>query len=126
MANAKDILKSPELMGEMTIEEWLDRLNLIKFMPVFVKNQVYLVSQISSHCNRDGSFSEGFDFGTADDQDKMRLGLMARGDKSAKEGFEYKSVQGCRQILAKLIKNRLIREKLLRYIKDDSITGYQL
>jgi hypothetical protein len=27
--NAKDILKSPELMGEMTIEEWLDRLNLL-------------------------------------------------------------------------------------------------
>ena len=30
---AKNILKSPELMGEMYIEEWLDRLNLAKFMP---------------------------------------------------------------------------------------------
>lgn len=46
MANAKDILKSPELMGEMTIEEWLDRLNLIKFTPIFVKNRVFHVRDI--------------------------------------------------------------------------------
>jgi hypothetical protein len=51
---------------------------------------------------------------------------MARGDKKAKDGFALKSVQGCRQIIQKFIKNKLIREKLLRYIRDDGITGYQL
>lgn len=29
MEKADELLKAPELMGEMTIEEWLDRLNLV-------------------------------------------------------------------------------------------------
>lgn len=54
------------------------------------------------------------------------MSLMARGDKKAKEGFAYKTIQGCRQITQKFIKNKLIREKLLRYVRDEMITGYQL
>lgn len=93
--NAKDILKSPELMGEMTIEEWLDRLNLLQYMPVFTKNKVTLVKELKHHCRRDGTFEETFDFGK-NDSDKMRLSLMVRNDKNAINGFEYKTVQGCR------------------------------
>jgi len=51
---------------------------------------------------------------------------MARGDKKAKVGFAYLTIQGCRQILQKFIKNKLIREKLIRYIREEQITGYQL
>lgn len=111
-------------MGEMTIEEWLDRLNLVKFIHLFVKNKVFTVNDLKSHC-RDGNFNEGFNFGKFE-LEKQRLSLMARGDKKAKEGFEYKTIQGCRQILQKFIKNKLIREKLVRYIREDSITGFQL
>lgn len=37
-------------MGEMTIEEWLDRLNLIEFMHMFVKNKVFTVNDLKNHC----------------------------------------------------------------------------
>lgn len=108
----------------MRIEEWLDRLNLIEFMHIFVKNKVFTVNDLSNHC-QDGNFGEGFDFGKFEQQ-KQRLSLMARGDKNAISGFEYKSVQGCRQILQKFIKNKLIREKLIRYVNEESLTGYQI
>jgi hypothetical protein len=51
---------------------------------------------------------------------------MVRSHENAKEGFEYKTIQGCRTMISKFIKNRLIREKLIRYIREESITGYQL
>lgn len=124
LANAEELMKSPEMMGEMTIHEWLDRLNLVEFIHIFTKNKVFTVKDLQNHC-MDGNFNEGFDFGKFD-REKQRLTSMVRGDKRAKEGFEYKTIQGCRQILLKFIKNKLIREKLLRYIREESITGYQL
>ena len=81
-------------MGEMTIEEWLDRLNLIEFMHIFVKNKVFTVNDLKNHCDN-GNFSAGFDFGKFE-LEKQRLSLMARGDKKAKEGFAYLTIQGCR------------------------------
>lgn len=125
LENAKEILKSPDMFGEMTMEEWLDRLNLVHWMHVFVKNRVFTVRDLKAHVDEGGSFHDGFKFGKHD-KDKQRLGLMIRNDKNAIEGFEYKTIQGCRQILGKFIKNQLIREKLVRYIKDENITGYQL
>lgn len=82
LENAEDILKSAEFMGEMTIEEWLDRLNLVEFMHMFVKNKVFTVKDLKNQC-RDGNFGEGFDFGKFE-LEKQRLSLMARGDKKAK------------------------------------------
>lgn len=49
-------------MGEMTIEEWLDRLNLIEFIHIFTKNKVFMVNDLKSYC-KDGNFGEAFDFG---------------------------------------------------------------
>ena len=56
----------------------------------------------------------------------MRLGLMIRGDPSAKEDFEYQTKQGARRIIGKFIKNVDIREDLVKVINDESITGFQL
>jgi hypothetical protein len=55
-------LKSGEFIGEMTIEEWLDRLNLIEFMHHFVDNKVFTVNDLKNHC-KDGNFGEQFNFG---------------------------------------------------------------
>lgn len=93
-------------------------------MHIFVKNKVFTVNDLGNHC-QDGNFSEGFNFGKFE-LEKQRMSLMARGDKKAKDGFQYKTIQSCRQILLKFIKNKLIREKLIRYIRDESITGFQL
>ena len=94
-------------------------------MPVFVKNRVFNVDQLKHNCGRDGKFHDGFDFGKHD-KEKMRLALMVRGDSRAKRDFEFKSIQGCREIFYKFIKNKYIVEKLIRYIEEESISGYQL
>lgn len=33
----------------MTVAEWLDRMNLTKYLPMFTKNQAYLVSELRLH-----------------------------------------------------------------------------
>jgi hypothetical protein len=56
MDNVTEIMKEPDMMGEMTIEEWLDRLNLVEFMHLFVKNKVFTVNDLKNHC-KNGNFS---------------------------------------------------------------------
>lgn len=46
----------------------------------------------------------------------MRLGLMIRGDPSAKEDFEYQTKQGARRIIGKFVKNVDIREDLVNVV----------
>ena len=33
----------------MTIAEWLDRLNLYHYVPMFTKNQLYLINELKYH-----------------------------------------------------------------------------
>lgn len=108
----------------MPVTEWLDRLNLLKYMPMFTKHRVFTVKEINYYVNEQGSFNDSFNF--KDTQDQMRLGLMIRGDPSAKEDFEYQTKQGARRIIGKFIKNVDIREDLVKVINDESITGFQL
>lgn len=81
-------------MGEMTIEEWLDRLNLLKYMSVFVKNKVTLVKELKTCWQRGkggGSFHDGFDFGNTEqnDKDKARVCMMVRNVQKTRDMFEY-------------------------------------
>ena len=108
----------------MPVTEWLDRLNLLKYMPMFTKHRVFTVKEINYYVNEQGSFNDSFNF--KDTQEQMRLGLMIRGDPSAKEDFEYQTKQGARRIIGKFIKNVDIREDLVKVINDESITGFQL
>lgn len=108
----------------MPVAEWLERLNLIKYMAMFSKHKVYTVKEITNFVDGSGSFNESFKF--KDTQDQMRLGLMVRGDPSAKEDFQYQTQQGGRRIIGKFVKNNEIREKLVTCVKEDGITGFQL
>lgn len=37
----------------MTIAEWLDRLNLYYYVPMFTKNQLYLITEIKYHLDKE-------------------------------------------------------------------------
>lgn len=117
-----DILKEADVVNEMPVAEWLERLNLIKYMAMFSKHKIYTVKEISNFVDGSGSFNESFKF--KDTQDQMRLGLMVRGDPSAKEDFQYQTQQGGRRIIGKFVKNNEIREKLVTCVKEDGITGF--
>lgn len=44
-------MKDEGSTAEMTVAEWLDRMNLSKYLPMFTKNQAYLVSELRLHLN---------------------------------------------------------------------------
>lgn len=120
----QEILKEGDIIAEMPVAEWLDRQNLLKYMPMFTKVKVFTVSEIKHHVDGSGGFDSSFTF--KDTHDQMRLGLMARGDQSAKEDFQYQTRQGARRIIGKFVKNREIREQLVAVVEEEGLTGFQL
>ena len=44
-----ELIKDEGNVSEMTVAEWLDRMNLTKYLPMFTKNQAYLVSELRLH-----------------------------------------------------------------------------
>ena len=74
----------------MAIEEWLDRLNLVKYLPLFIENEIYHVEEIRIHVDEKGNFTDKFKF--KDPLEQMRIALMTRGDKNVKQDFQFQSI----------------------------------
>jgi len=115
-------MKEEDIIAEMTIQEWLDRQNLLKYIPHFTKNKIFLVSEIKHHVDDQGKFNDKFEFLHIHEQ--MRIGLMARGDTEGKKEFEYQTVQNARRIIQKFVKNVTISEQLVGTVEEQGITGF--
>lgn len=101
--NALEIIKEDEIIQEMTVGEWLDRLNLIKYLPMFIQKEIYLVEELRHHVDDKGNFNDKFKF--KDPLEQMRIALMIRGDKNAKQDFKFQSVQSSRRMIQKFVKS---------------------
>ena len=73
METYQSLLNVEEKTQEMTIDEWLDRMNLSKYLPMFSRNQCYLVTDIKQQL-RHGKFNDNFKF--KDALDDMRINIM--------------------------------------------------
>ena len=49
MSKSGDLLNEEDSAQDMEIGEWLERLNLMKYLKMFQKNQVYYVSDLRHH-----------------------------------------------------------------------------
>ena len=110
----------------MTISEWLDRLNLYKYLPMFTKNQVYLMSELRFHRDRKDrkKLNENFKFKEA--LEEMRIKQILDNDPAGKEDLMYLTEQTGRRMLKKYIHNEEFLEELVSMIEPDSVTGFQL
>lgn len=79
---APEILKDEETSDEMTVLEYLRRLNLAQYASLFAKKNVYFVTDLR-HFRDEGQFSEQFDLR----DDAKRFSAMMSGDKKTKEDF---------------------------------------
>lgn len=61
----------------MTIAEWLDRLNLYHYVPMFTKNQLYLISELNNHREGD-KLKEKFKF--KEPLEEMRISQILSND----------------------------------------------
>lgn len=84
-----DIMKEGDVITEMPVSEWLDRMNLLKYMPMFSKVRAHTVREVREHVDDSGGFDSCFNF--TDLHDQMRLSMMSRGEPSAREDFEYQT-----------------------------------
>jgi len=111
----------------MTIAEWLDRLNLYHYVPMFTKNQLYLITELKYHYDetaRNTLKKDKFKF--KEPLEEMRIKQMLSKDFAGLEDFKYLTEHAARRMLAKYIQNEDILEELVSYVEPDSITGFQL
>lgn len=82
----KEILRDNESSEEMTILEYLQRLNLDQYAQAFAKKNLYFVTDLR-HFQDERQFSENFDL----KDDAKRFSSMMNGDKKTKEDFQLLS-----------------------------------
>lgn len=58
------LLVEKKTTNEMTIAEWLDRLNMYRYLPMFTTNQVYLMNELKFHRSKQdrNKLNENFKF----------------------------------------------------------------
>jgi len=71
-------------MSDMTVIEYLRRLNLIKYAPAFAKKKVYFLSDLRLYADMGSMQSE---FGIKDFMLQQRIVQMVNGDKKVAEDF---------------------------------------
>lgn len=125
-----EVLSEEQSVADMTVVEWLDRQNLTKYVPQFVKQTCFFVNEIKYQLNEEGKFSDKFKF--EDSIDKSRINRMVNCEAQAMQDFQYLSRHSALSILAQDIQDFETGKKLVELLPsaDDkhltSITGFQL
>lgn len=71
-----ELLKDEGNVSEMTVAEWLDRMNLTKYLPMFTKNQAYLVSELRLHLDIHDKSKLNSNYEFKDKLDEQRIKFM--------------------------------------------------
>lgn len=75
----------------MTISEWLDRLNLYRYLPMFTKNQVYLMNELRFHRSRENHNKLNLKFKFKEPLEEMRISQILSNDFGGREDFKFLS-----------------------------------
>lgn len=122
--NVQEILNDQAAVDEMTVQEWLERLNLTKYLANFQKLNVNTVTDLR-FLQDEGIMIEKIKV-TNFMERKRIMSMIANSDNITKADFAYQTVNQARMILSKCIKKQDMMSQLLECIKDRSITGFQL
>lgn len=124
--NSSELLKDEGSVAEMTVAEWLDRMNLTKYLEMFTKNQAYLVSELRLHLDifDKSKLNKNYEF--KDKLDEQRIKFMISTDSEEKVEFQWVTPQQARRKIQKFVKNEEITTNLIKAIPENSLTGFQL
>jgi len=122
--NAKELIEEGTYdMSDMTVIEYLRRLNLIKYAPAFAKKKVYFLSDLRLYSDMGSMQSE---FGIKDFMLQQRIVQMVNGDKKVAEDFALLNQNQARIILKGFVKKEELLEQLVEMIESDTLSGFQL
>ena len=124
-SSAKDLLSddSAALLREMSIDEWLHRLNLIVKRKSFAKHKFHRVEDLKYIEGGEGQIAE---LELGDKLQARRMWLMMSGDDEAKEHFKYLSKHGVRSICQIFLQKDREIEEIVQAVPESILTGYQL
>lgn len=110
----------------MTVAEWLDRMNLSKYLAMFTKNQAYLVNELKLHLDIHDKSKLNKNYEFKDKLDEQRIKFMISTDSDEKVEFQFVSAQQARRKIQKFVKNEEIITNIIKAIPENSLTGFQL
>lgn len=89
LENSQELIKDEANVAEMTVAEWLDRMNLSKYLKMFTKNQAYLVSELRLHLDIFDHTKLNSNFEFKDKLDEQRIKFMINIDSEERVEFQY-------------------------------------
>jgi SpoVK/Ycf46/Vps4 family AAA+-type ATPase len=130
--NAKFLLDMEYQIKDMSVNEWLRRLNMHKYTSKFRKDGIKRVSDL-----RYVNDGELMNWGMTAITDRRRVMKMIEGDETAKQLFALQSVSQARTLISQFLpvndpQHHLPfdpakeMEEILQIVGDEEITGYQL
>jgi len=99
------MLDDEDSKDEMSIVEWLSRMNLNKYVDLFKKRKIFFLSDLRhfvDDCSKEFEITEF--------NDATRIDNVLKEDKLMKEDFKYLSKNKCRQIIRKIVSNNELLE----------------
>jgi hypothetical protein len=128
-ARAKEVMQANDEAAEMTIAEWLYRVNATEFINKFTNLDCLFVCDIQDHLDQRDPTQldpEKFKFKEEDLPLRLRMSTMIASTAEAKADFRYLTANAVRTIMAKFVKNTDLLEELVALVEDATITGFQL
>lgn len=124
--NAQELLQSHvELIDEMSVGEWLMRLNLIELAPKMAQLNMVQITDLKVFLDENKLDELEIEFKYP--IHKGRFNSMIQGeDQITLADFKLITVQTARQILGKFIKNKSRFDELSPYLEDNLMSAFQL
>ena len=124
--NAQELMHSHvELINEMSVGEWLMRLNLIELAPKMAQLNMVQITDLKVFLDEKKLDELKVEFKYP--IHKARFNSMIQGkDQITLADFKLITVQTAKQILGKFIKNKSKFEELSSYLEDNVMSAFQL
>jgi len=110
-------------MDEITVFEYLKRLNLSKYCSNFADQKISQISDLRFFSD-EGAMENQFKMKNI--MERKRIVQMISGDKLTKDNFALLSVNGAKQILKSYIKNNKMLEEIIECVEPDTISSFEL
>ena len=119
--NTGDLIEINEYTNEMSIKDWLFRLNLEIFAEEFVKENIWRVGDLK------GMNEGGLDkYGVKKLGDQKRIVNMLKGDEMAKKAFGFMSKPSIRSLMNLYLNDPKQVEELVQSIPENTVTEFHL
>lgn len=108
-------------MNDMTVTEYLRRLNISQYAPNFAKKKVYFLSDLKDYMDEGAMESQ---FKIEDIMLRKRIMSMMKDDKIVQQDFALLTTNQVRQIVKQFVANPELQEQLVEACGYEVLSGF--